>query len=69
VRKQIIDDEKVVADDFCIDMHVLNVNRDEKERHKFRTIGARVENECEKFNFPFYREYYENFYQSQTKEE
>ena len=40
VRSQIINNDPIEADDFCIDMHVKNVKRDAKERHKFRNIGA-----------------------------
>jgi hypothetical protein len=62
VRAQIINNDKIVPDDYCIDMHVKNVKRDAKERHFFRNIGAHVNNECEKFKFEFYLKYYEDFY-------
>jgi hypothetical protein len=52
VRSQIINNEVVVPDDFCIDFHAdFKIKKNDATRHKFRTIGAFVSNVCEKFIF------------------
>ena len=48
VRSQIINDEKVVPEDFCIDFHAdKKIKKNDDTRHKFRTIGAFVSNVCD----------------------
>lgn len=64
VLSQINNNEIIVPDEYCLDMHTKSKNRTDEDKHKFRIEGAFVENEDERFLYKVYKEYYERFYSS-----
>ena len=59
VQEWINKDEKIVPDDYCLDIHTKRKKKTFDDIHEFRNSGAHVENPCELLTFKFFKEFYE----------